>query len=119
MYSQVSQSSRFNVVNTARIYFSATVIFYLMVSCGHPPPAEHYGFLTRLGNDTIALENITREGNTVTIDAVDRFPRVRHRHTIIELDTDGSIRHLSMDIHTPTESANQRERKVVADVTKD
>jgi hypothetical protein len=38
---------------------------------------------------------------------------------VIELADDGSIRHLAMDIHTPSEPANQRERKVTADVTAD
>ncbi|MEP7229173.1 MAG: DUF2911 domain-containing protein [Ginsengibacter sp.] len=91
----------------------------LLVSCGHTPPAEHYGFITRLGLDTISVESVTRQGNTVTSDEVDRFPRVRVRHTVIDLNGDGSIRHLVMDIHTPSEPANERERKVIADVTTD
>ena len=91
----------------------------LLASCDHTSPAEHYGFITMLGLDTIAVENVTRQGNTVTSDEVDRFPRVRLRHAAIELNTDGSIRHLTMDIHTPSEPANQRERKVIADVTND
>jgi hypothetical protein len=36
---------------------------------------------------------------------------------MIELNTDNSIRHLVMDIHTPSEPENKRECKVVADVT--
>ena len=80
-------------------------------------PTEHYGFITKLGTDTIAVESVTRQGNTVTSDEVDRFPCVRVRHTVINLNPDGSIRHLVMDIHTPSEPANERERKVTADVT--
>ena len=68
---------------------------------------ERYGFITRLGLDTIAVESVTRSGDRVTSDAVDRFPRVRRRHTEIELRPDGGIRHLVMDIHTPSEPANQ------------
>ena len=90
-----------------------------LLACRRTAPAERYGFLTRLGNDTIAVESVTRQGNTVTSDAIDRFPRVRRRHTEIQLDTDGAMRHLVMDIHTPSEPENQRERHVVADVTKD
>lgn len=97
-------------------FFSAVI---LQISCGRTPPAENYGFLARLGNDTIAVERVTRQGNTVTSEEVDRFPRVRLRHTVIELAPDGSIRHLVMDIHTPSEPANQRERRVIADVTTD
>jgi hypothetical protein len=44
---------------------------------------------------------------------------VRRRHTEIELGDGSTIRHLAMDIHTPSEPANQRERRVTADVTAD
>ena len=37
----------------------------------------------------------------------------------ITLGPDGGIQHLVMDITTPSEPENQRERHVVADVTKD
>lgn len=89
----------------------------LLVSCGPTPPTEHYGFITRLGSDTISVESVTRQGNTVTSDEVDRFPRVRVRHTVIELNPDGSIHHLVMNIHTPSEPEDQRECRVVGDVT--
>jgi Protein of unknown function (DUF2911) len=69
-----------------------------------------------LGHDTISIENITRQGNTLTSDEVDRFPSVRIRHTVVDLNDDGSIRHLVMNIHTPSEPSGQRDRKVVADV---
>jgi hypothetical protein len=90
-----------------------------LLACGPRTPAEQYGFIARLGRDTVSVESVTRRGNTVTSDAVDRFPRVRRRHTEIELDSAGGIRHLVMDIHTPSEPAAQRERHVVADVTRD
>jgi hypothetical protein len=90
-----------------------------LLGCGPAVPTEQYGFITRLGRDTVAVESVTRRGNMVTTDAVDRFPRVRRRHTEIELRPDGGIRHLVMDIHTPSEPAEQRERHVVADVTTD
>lgn len=81
--------------------------------------AEQHTFITRLGNDTIAVERVTRSGDHVTTDAVDRFPRVRQRHTDITLAADGGIKHLAMDIETPSEPENQRKRHVVADVDKD
>lgn len=84
-----------------------------------PTPAERYGFIALLGRDMVSVESVTRRGNTITSDAVDRFPRVRRRHTEIELGPDGGIRHLVMDIYTPSEPAEQRERRVVADVTTD
>jgi len=82
-------------------------------------PAERYGFIARLGHDTISVESVTRRGNTLTSDEVDRFPRVRRRHTEMTLAADGGIKRLVMDIDTPSEPANQRKRHIVADVTKD
>ena len=90
-----------------------------LVACRPAEPEQRYGFIARLGRDTISMESVTRRGNTVVVDGVDRFPRVRRRHTEIELGSGGTIRHLVMDIHTPSEPANQRERRVTADVTAD
>lgn len=88
----------------------------LLPSC-NTAPVKRYGFLTMLGHDTISVEAITRQGNTLTTDEVDRFPRVRIRHTVVKLNDDGGIRHLVMDIHTPSEPSAQRDRKVIADVS--
>src|SRR4051812_38062667 len=90
-----------------------------LAACRGSQSAERYGFLARLGQDTISLESVSRSGNTLTSDAVDRFPSVRQRHTEISLAPDGGIRHLVMDITTPSEPENQRARHVVADVTND
>jgi hypothetical protein len=91
----------------------------LLAACGRDEPTERYGFITLLGRDTVSVERVTRRGNTLSSDEVDRFPRVRQRHTEIVLRDDGGIEHLVMDIRTPSEPANQRERHVVADVTRD
>src|SRR5437868_7796685 len=117
MYNQTVQSYYCYPVRSSVVCFFLSAVLFL-VSC-NTPPAEHYGFITRLGRDTISVENVTRQGNIVTSDEVDRFPGVRLRHTEIELTPGGSIRHLVMDIHTPGEQANQRECKVIADVTTD
>lgn len=90
-----------------------------LLACGCSPGAEEYGFVATLGNDTVSLERVSRRGDVVTIDGVDRFPRVRRRHTRVELAPDGRIRRLVMDIHTPSDSADHRERHVEAEVTDD
>jgi Protein of unknown function (DUF2911) len=114
MYKTSAQSQSFAAVKPALIcFFLCAVVSSL--SCNAPKP-ERYGFLTMLGRDTISIEGISRQGNTITSDEVDRFPRVRIRHTVVDLNDDGSIRHLVMNIHTPSEPAGQRDRKVVADV---
>jgi hypothetical protein len=101
---------------SAAIWAGATL---LLVGCGSAQPVERYGFIARLGNDTVSVESVARHGNTETSDEVDRFPRVRVRHTEIELGADGGIGHLAMQIYTPSEPAKQRNRRVVVDVTKD
>jgi hypothetical protein len=91
----------------------------LLAACGRTEPAERYGFVARLGNDTVSVESVTRIGNKLTSDEVDRFPRVRQRHTEIVLREDGGIEHLDMTIRTPSEPENERERRVLVDVTRD
>ena len=95
------------------------IVAALGLAACSPQPAERYGFIARLGRDTVAVERVERRGRTVTSDAVDRFPRVRQRHTEITLNSDGGIRHLVMEIVTPSEPENQRRRRVTVDVTGD
>jgi hypothetical protein len=116
MHNPPTRSNKFLLVYPLTISFFLSAVF-VFVSCSQESPAEHYGFLTMLGNDTISVESVTRKGNTLTSDEVDRFPRVRVRHTVVQLNDDGSIKHLEMDIHTPSEPSNERERKVVASVS--
>ena len=94
-------------------------ISFVLAACEPSAPPDRYGFLALLGRDTVSLESVTRTGTTLVSDEVDRFPRVRRRHTRITLNADGSIRHLEMDIRTSSEPPPERERHVVADVTKD
>jgi hypothetical protein len=97
---------------------AALALAVAICSCSRPAE-EHYGFVARLGRDTVSVERVTRTGNTLVTDEVDRFPRVRQRHTEITLGPDGGIRHLAMDITTPSEPTAQRVRHVVADVSND
>src|SRR5690242_15544149 len=105
MYNKIGQSESFYRVKPAMIFFFLVAMCSLF-SC-HTPTAKRYGFVAMLGNDTISVESITREGNTLTSDEVDRFPRVETRHTVVDLNDNGSIRHLVMDIHTPSEPPGQ------------
>jgi len=117
MYNTATQLQNFYPVKPVVICFFLSAVVSLL-SC-NTQPTERYGFLTMLGHDTISIESATRQGNTLTSDEVDRFPRVQIRHTVINLNDDGSIRHLVMDIHTPSEPPAQRDRKIVADVAND
>src|SRR5579863_532720 len=114
MYSLPPRSKSFYCFKPPVICFFLGAVL-LLLSC-NAPTVKQYGFLTMLGHDTISVESITRQGNTLTSDEVDRFPRVINRHTVVKLNDDGSIQHLVMDIHTPSEPSGQRDRKVIADV---
>ena len=96
---------------------SLTPLFLLLLACS--PPAERYGFVSRLGTDTVSLESVTRQGNTLTSDEIDRFPRLRKRHTVATLGPEGQLQRLVMDIETPSEPEKQRQRHIIADVTAD
>jgi Protein of unknown function (DUF2911) len=115
MYKITTPSSCFYGLKPGLLCFFLTAVVSIL-SC-NTPKIEQYGFLTMLGRDTISVESISRQGNKLTSDEVDRFPAVHLRHTVVDLNDDGSIRHLEMDIHAPSEPSNQRERKVVADVS--
>ena len=92
-------------------------VFLALTACESNQPAERYGFVAQLGRDTVSVESVTRSANKLVSDEVDRFPIVRQRHTEIKLGDDGSIRKLEMDIHTPSEPENQRDRHVEAEVS--
>ena len=96
-----------------------TIVLLALAACQSNQAPEQYGYLALLGNDTISVERVTRRGDEIVSDEVDRFPRVRRRHTTIRMSADGTIKHLEMDILTPSEPSNQRERHVVADVSAD
>ncbi|HKW46844.1 MAG TPA: DUF2911 domain-containing protein [Gemmatimonadaceae bacterium] len=95
------------------------LLFLAIQACGTRRPTERYGFIALLGVDTVSVESVTRNGNTLVSDEVDRFPSVRQRHSEIVLGPDGSLKHLVMDITTPSEPADERVRHVVADNTGD
>jgi hypothetical protein len=114
MYNTTTQSQNFYLFKPAFIFFSISTVLSLL-AC-NTAPTQRYGFVTMLGSDTISVESVSRQGNTLTSDEVDRFPRVEVRHTVVDLNDNGSILHLLMDIQTPSEPPGQRNRKVIAEV---
>ena len=114
MYNTTTQSQNFYLFKPAFIFFSISTVLSLL-AC-NTAPTQRYGFVTMLGSDTISVESVSRQGNTLTSDEVDRFPRVEVRHTVVDLNDNGSILHLLMDIQTPSEPPGQQNRKVIAEV---
>ena len=95
----------------------------LLLACTPVAPAgpvEHYGFVTTLGNDTVAVERIARSPSRLVTDGMDHWPFVRRRHSEFDLSPDGSIRHMVMEVRTPNgRTPAERGRRVTADVTRD
>ena len=54
--------------------------------------------VTRLGNDTVAIERYTRTGNKLEGDLVLRYPRVRTVHYVGDLAPNGAIRTLTTTV---------------------
>jgi hypothetical protein len=94
-------------------------LLFLACSSASPPP-ERYGFVTVLGNDTVSVERIERSPNRLVTDGVDRWPFVRRRHTEFDLDSDGKIQRMVMDVRTPNgPTPRERGRRVTADFSQD
>ena len=92
----------------------------LLFACRPTTPPEQYGFVTTLGNDTVAVERIARSSTRLVADGVDRWPFVRRRHTVLDLAPDGTIRHMVMDVRTPNgRSPAERGRRIIADFSRD
>src|SRR5215213_4079911 len=92
----------------------------LFLACSSATPPERYGFVATLGNDTVSVERIERSPTRLVTEGVDRWPFVRRRHTEFDLNADGTIRRMVMDIRTPNgQSAKERGRRVTADFSKD
>lgn len=83
------------ISSRCRIVFPL-VAAILALSCARES-GETWGFIATLGDDTTAVEHITRTGNRVVSEAVGRSPLVVHRRWEATLAPDGSVRRWSMD----------------------
>jgi DUF2911 family protein len=92
----------------------------LFLACSNTSPPERYGFVATLGTDTVSVERISRSATRLVTDGVDRWPFVRRRHTEFDLNPDGTIRRMVMDVHTPNGGTpRERGRRVTADFSGD
>ncbi len=98
--------------------FSLAVVL-LLPGCTAAPPLERYGFIARLGRDTVSVEAVSRYRDRIVSEELDRFPDVRRRHTDLKLAADGSLQHMDMQVRIPSAPARSRERRIVADFTHD
>src|SRR5215210_9353365 len=98
----------------------STLLSLLLLAWSNAAPAERYGFVATLGNDTVSVERIERSPTRLVTDGVDRWPFVRQRHTEFDLNQDGTIKRMVMDIRTPNgPTPRERGRRVTTDFSKD
>jgi hypothetical protein len=98
----------------------AALLPLLVLACAQAAPPERYGFVTVLGSDTVAVVRIARSADRLVADGVDRWPFVRRRHTELELNPDGTIRQMVMDVRTPNGATpRERGRRVTAKFSQD
>lgn len=98
-----------------RLPLTGVACCLLVSACNKTPPTERYGFIARLGQDTISVESVARYPDRFVSEEVDRFPEVKRRHTEVTLATDGSPRHMDMKVSIPSADSKSRERRIVAD----
>ena len=92
----------------------------LFLAASNTTPPERYGFVATLGNDTVSVERIERAPTRLVTDGVDRWPFVRRRHTVFDLNPDGTIRHMVMNVRTPNgATSRERGRRITADFSND
>ena len=95
---------------------ASALLLLIVLACAGATPPERYGFVTTLGQDTVAVERIVRSPTRLVADGVDRWPFVRRRHTELELAEDGTIKRMVMDVRTPNgPTPRERGRRVTAD----
>ena len=83
-------------------------------------PVETYGFVTTLGEDTVAAERVTWGTDAMVSESVDRWPVVRLRHTELAIAPDGRPTRLRMEVRTPNAATPaERWRMVLARFTAD
>jgi hypothetical protein len=98
----------------------AVVLLLALAACAQDDPVRHYGFVATLGNDTVSVEQVTRNATALVSDEVDRFPLVRQRHTEFALAPDGKVTHMVMRVRTPNGATPaERGRLVTAAFTRD
>ena len=72
-------------------------------------PAETWGFVATLGDDTTSVERITRQGDRIVGDAIGRSPTLVRRRWEATLGPDGSVQRWTMDTHVPNAPEGERD----------
>src|SRR4051794_25745341 len=90
-----------------------------LVACSRPQHAgPRAGYVTLLGNDTVAAESFVRTGNHLEGDLLVRLPSTVHFHYVVDAAGDGSLSRTVLDMH-PLGSSTLAERRVTLERAQD
>ncbi len=94
---------------------SAVAFSLVLAACAAPEPEERYGFIARLGRDTVSIEAVSRYPDRIVSEGLDRFPQLRIRRTELDLAPDGTIRRMDMHVRIPSAEPDSGERRIRAE----
>jgi len=95
--------------------FYILLVLSLFVSCGQKSSEEAY-FLTKLGNDTLAVERFLIEDQSIVADVILRSPKTSLRRYEMTWNEDESLNEMTVTDFTPSNSFNS-EGSVVQKIT--
>jgi DUF2911 family protein len=96
----------------------AVLISLAAVRLAQTPADETGAFVTTLGRDTVAIENVARTGNRVTGDILVRVPSTVRLHYQVDLRANGSVARSTYEAD-PTGATNMAGRRLTLDFDSD
>ena len=79
-----------------------TLLAFLPATLAGQGRSERAGFVSRLGDDTLSVEQVTRTGNRLEIDLAARVPRTRRLHFVATLNPDQTVARLQVNVQPAT-----------------
>ena len=88
---------------------TTTAIMSIATGCESAPEVTRFGFVTRLGNDTLAVESFRQTANGTEADVVLRTPQTSIRHYVLETDDQGGLTRFEAEERLPGGDVWRRE----------
>jgi len=79
-----------------------TLLAFLPATLAGQGRSERAAFVSRLGDDTLSVEQFTRTGNRLEVDVAARVPRARRIHFVATLNPDQTVARLQVNAQPAT-----------------
>lgn len=86
------------------------LLSFLFVEPGSAAGQSVSGFVTRIGKDTLVAEHVVRDGGTLTVEVLQRSPRVTFARYVVGLDGDNRIRSYEAQLWDGAKAAGEPDR---------